>query len=534
MLASLIVNLFILRDQEKAQSLQPHHERSPLHALTPLIKTMPSPFWSTLLTKKSIESLQRELIADGSPTLDRSLGLVTLVSLGLGAIIGAGIFVITGQVAANHTGPSIVLSLILAASGCACVGLCYAEFASLIPVTGSAYTYAYATLGEIFAWIIGWDLVLEYLFSASTVAVGWSGYLVSLLRDVGIQLPSALSQPLNIPAMVVVALTTSLLVLGIRKVGQVNTILVAIKVIVILLFIAFGLFYINQENWFPFIPPNSGEFGVFGWSGVLRGSGIIFFAYIGFDALANATQEAEDPQRTIPIAIMVSLLISTLLYVSVSLVLLGIVSYSELNVPDPIAVAVNAMGTRLQWFRPLIKLTAIAGLSSVVLVTLMAQSRVLYSMAMDGLLPPVLAQIHPQFKTPYLASMSAGAIALVLAGCLPLEVLGNLVSIGTLFAFTIMSIAVLILRHNQPDLERRFRVPFMPWIPLFGAVTSIVQMLSFSLNNWLRLLGWLAIGLLIYFAYGRSRSVIHEQNQPLVSSSVKNTDPEQLKEQNII
>lgn len=260
---------------------------------------------------------------------------------------------------------------------------------------------------------------------------------------------------------------------------------------------------------------------MFGWSGVLRGSGMIFFAYIGFDALANATQEAQEPQRTIPIAIMVSLLISTLLYISVSLVLLGIVPYAELSVPDPIAVAVNAMGNGLRWFRPLIKLTAIAGLSSVVLVTLMAQSRVLYSMAMDGLLPSALAQIHPQFKTPYLASISAGAIAMMLAGCLPLEVLGNLVSIGTLLAFTIMSIAVLILRHNQPDLERPFRVPFMPWIPLLGAVTSIVQMLSFSLNNWLRLLGWLAIGLLIYVTYGRRRSKAHGQNQLLSSSPVE-------------
>lgn len=482
---------------------------------------MPSPSWNTLLTKKSIESLQREAIADGSPTLDRSLGLVTLVGLGIGVIIGAGIFVITGLVAANHTGPSIVLSLILAALGCACVGLCYAEFASLIPVTGSAYTYAYVTLGEIFAWIIGWDLVLEYLFSASTVAVGWSGYLVSLLRDVGIQLPSALSQPpCNVPAMVVVALTTGLLVVGIRQVGQVNIILVAIKVIAILFFIAFGLSRIDPQNWFPFIPPNSGEFGVFGWSGVLRGSGMIFFAYIGFDALANATQEAQEPQRTIPIAMMVSLLISTLLYVSVSLVMVGIVPYADLNVPDPIAVTVNAMGAEFQWFRPLIKLAAITGLSSVVLVNLMAQARLLHRMATDGLLPPALAQIHPQFKTPYLATIGSGAIAMVLAGCLPIEVLGNLVSIGTLLAFTIVSIAVLILRHNQPELQRSFRVPFMPWIPLLGAVTSIVQMLSFSLNNWLRLLGWLAIGLLIYVTYGRSRSKAHGQNQPLSSNLV--------------
>lgn len=260
--------------------------------------------------------------------------------------------------------------------------------------------------------------MLEYLFSASTVAVVWSGYLVSLLQDVSIQLPAALSQPpCNVPAMVVVALTTGLLVVGIRQVGQVNTILVAIKVIIILLFIVFGLSYINPQNLFPLIPPNSGEFGVFGWSGVLRGSGMIFFAYIGFDALSNATQEAKEPQRTIPIAMMAALLISTLLYVSVSLVMVGIVPYVELNVPDPIAVAVNAMGAKLQWFRPLVKLTAIAGLSSVVLVDLMAQSRVLYSMATDGLLPPALAQIHPQFKTPYLATIGSGVIAMVLAGC---------------------------------------------------------------------------------------------------------------------
>jgi len=463
--------------------------------------------WKTLFTKKSIESLQQSVAVTDATTLERSLGLVTLVSLGIGAIIGAGIFVITGQVAANHTGPSIIISLILAALGCACVGLCYAEFAALIPVAGSAYTYAYATLGEIFAWIIGWDLVLEYLFSTSTIAVGWSGYFVSLLQDMGIQLPAALTQPpWNLPAMGIVALITVLLVVGIRKSSQANTVLVVVKVLAILCFIIFGLFFINQQNWTPFIPPNTGEFGAFGWSGVLRGSAMVFFAYIGFDALANVTQEAREPQRTIPQAMLIALLIATVLYICVSLVMVGIIPYHQLNVPDPIAVAVNAMGSGFRWFRPVVKLAALAGLSSVVLVHLLAQTRILYTMAMDGLLPLALTQVHPQYKTPYLATVGAGAVALIFAGCLPIEVLANLVSIGTLLAFAMVSIAVLVLRWAQPDLERPFRVPLMPWIPLLGAVTSIAQMLSFSPENWLRLLGWMAVGLLIYFIYGRRES----------------------------
>ena len=478
------------------------------------MKTTPSLALKTLLAKKSIQALQQETSADGAVSLDRSLGLFSLVGLGIGVIIGAGIFVITGQVAANHTGPAIFLSLLLAAVGCACVGLCYAEFASLIPVAGSAYIYAYATLGEIFAWIIGWDLVLEYLFSAATVAVGWSGYFVSLLADVGIHLPVVVTQaPCNLPAVVILALITGLLLVGIRKSSQANTVLVIVKVIAILLFIGFGVFFIDQQNWVPLIPPNSGEFGVFGWSGVLRGSAMIFFAYIGFDALANVTQEAKQPQRTIPIAMMTALLIATLLYIGVSLIMLGIVPYAELSVPDPIAIAVNAMGARFWWFRPVIKLAALAGLSSVVLVNLMAQARILYSMAADGLLPLALAQVHPTFKTPCLATIGSGMIAMALAGYLPIEVLANLVSIGTLLAFAMVSVAVLLLRWRQPDLARPFRVPFMPWIPLVGAVTSIAQMLSFSLNNWLRLLGWLLIGLLIYFFYGQSRSRMHEHPQ---------------------
>lgn len=463
--------------------------------------------WKTLFTKKSIESLQQAAAVENSTTLERSLGLFALVSLGIGAIIGAGIFVITGQVAANHTGPSIIISLILAALGCACVGLCYAEFAAIIPVAGSAYTYAYATLGELFAWVIGWDLVLEYLFSTSTIAVGWSGYLVSLLRDVGIQLPPAFTQPpFNVPAMGIVAFITILLVLGIRKSSQANTVLVIVKVLAILCFIGFGLFFINHQNWTPFIPPNTGEFGVFGWSGVLRGSAMVFFAYIGFDALANVTQEAREPQRTIPQAMLIALLIATVLYISVSLVMVGIIPYQQLNVPDPIAVAVNAMGEGFRWFRPVVKLAALAGLSSVILVHLLAQTRILYTMAVDGLLPASLTQLHPQYKTPYLATVGSGIVAMGLAGGLPIEVLANLVSIGTLLAFTIVSVAVLILRWVEPELERPFQVPLMPWIPLLGALTSIAQMLSFSLGNWLRLLGWLAIGLLIYFIYGRRKS----------------------------
>ncbi|MBW4666627.1 MAG: amino acid permease [Cyanomargarita calcarea GSE-NOS-MK-12-04C] len=467
-----------------------------------------------MFAKKSVELLQQDASEFNTPSLERSLGLFALIALGIGSIVGVGIFVITGQVAANYTGPSIVLSFVLAALGCACVGLCYAEFASLIPVAGSAYTYAYATLGELLAWIVGWDLALEYLLSASTVSVGWSGYLVSLLHDVGITLPPKLSQaPCNLPAMGLVGLMTGLLVMGIRKSTQFNNIIVVVKLVAIFLFIGFGIFCISPQNWLPFIPENTGEFGVFGWSGVVRGSGIIFFAYIGFDALATVTQEAYKPQRDIPIAMLVSLLISTILYIGVALVLTGIVPYKLLNVPDPIAVGVNAMGIRFVWLRLVVKIAAIAGLSSVVLVSLMAQARVLYSMGKDGLLPALFTQVHPQFKTPYVATIISGAIAMVLAGVLPLEVLAELVSIGTLLAFLIVVIAVLVLRHTQPDLHRPFRTPFAPWIPLLGALISGGQMLSFSLNSWLRLLGWLLIGLIIYFAYGRTQSVLYRTNK---------------------
>ncbi len=483
-------------------------------------------------TTKSVDELIRE--AATSQELRRELGPLNLVALGIGAIIGAGIFVLTGQAAAQYAGPAIALSFVLSGLGCVFAALCYAEFASLIPIAGSAYTYAYATLGQFFAWIIGWDLLLEYLFGASTVAVGWSGYVVSWLADIGIHVPKELaSAPLafdpkthswattgavfNLPAALIIAVLTTLLVLGIRESATVNNIIVFVKVGVILLFITFGAAYVNVANWIPFIPENTGQFGHYGWSGILRGAGVIFFAYIGFDAVSTAAQEARNPQRDMPIGIIGSLLISTLLYILVALVMTGVVHYSKLGVPDPMAVAVNAMqsaeGEPLYWLRHIVKLGAIAGLTSVILVLLLGQPRILYTMAKDGLLPQFFAAVHPKFRTPARATLLTGSIAAVIAGLFPIGILGELVSIGTLLAFTIVCIAVIVLRYERPDLPRPFRVPWMPVIPILGALVSLVQMLSLPLDTWIRLLGWMALGLLIYAVYGRRHSVVGQQTQ---------------------
>lgn len=462
---------------------------------------------SGLFTKKSVDSLVKDASIDNSEGLDRALGLTNLTALGIGGIIGAGIFVLTGQAAANFAGPAIALSFILAAIGCALCGLCYAEFASMIPIAGSAYTYAYATLGELIAWIIGWDLILEYIFCAATVAVGWSGYLVSLLQDVGITIPPELANPpLNLPAMFIIAMMTILQVIGLRQSTRVNNIIVVIKTLVILLFLFSGVAYINQQNWLPFLPENTGEFGNFGWSGVLRGAGVVFFTYIGFDAISCAAQEARNPQKDMPIAIMGSLLIATVLYIAVALVLTGIVPYQQLNVPDPIAVGINAVGEKLNWLKPIVKIGAIAGMSSVIVVFLLGQSRVFYAMANDGLLPPIFAAIHPKFRTPHIATIVSGIIAMLLAGLLPISVLGQLVSIGTLLAFLIVCIAVAVLRSTRPDLPRPFKTPLVPLVPILGASISAVQMFSLPLDTWLRLIAWLAVGLLIYFTYGRKHS----------------------------
>ena len=475
-----------------------------------------------LLVRKPMDRLMKE--ASGTRELKRVLGPLNLTTLGIGAIIGAGIFVLTGQAAAQYAGPAIVLSFLISGFGAAMAALCYAEFASTVPISGSAYTYAYATLGELFAWIIGWDLMLEYLFGASTVAVGWSGYVVSFFQDFGITIPSYLSSAplthdpvlgwqttgalLNIPAMFIVAVMTVLLVIGIKESAVFNNIIVIVKLSVLLLFITFGIAYIKTGNWFPFIPPNTGDFGHYGLSGILRGAGVIFFAYFGFDAISTAAQEARNPKKDMPIGILASLAISTVLYIIVSLVLTGLVKYDQLLVPDPIAVAVNAAGPGLFWLRPFIKIGAIAGLSSVVLVLLLSQPRIFYTMAKDGLLPGIFSSVHPKFKTPYITTILTGIVAMIVAGLFPIETLGALVSIGTLLAFAIVCLSVLVLRHTQPDLPRPFKTPFVPWVPVLGALFSFAQMISLPVDTWLRLLIWMGIGLVIYFSYSRRHSKV--------------------------
>lgn len=473
------------------------------------------------------KDIERIMETDKERPLKRVLGPINLTLIGIGGIIGAGIFVLTGQAAAMYAGPAIVISFIISAIGCAFAGLCYSEFASMIPIAGSAYTYSYATMGELFAWIIGWDLILEYLFGASAVAVGWSGYVVSFLKDFGIEIPTYLtSAPLvytssgwqstgaiiNLPAVLIIAVVTGILVIGIKESANFNNIVVFIKIMVIILFIVFGAAYINKDNWVPFVPSNEGEFGKYGISGILRGAGVIFFAYIGFDAVSTAAQEAKNPQKDMPIGILLSLFISTLLYIAVALILTGIVNYKELNVPDPIATGINAAGEGLKWLRPFIKLGAIAGLSSVILVLILGQPRIFYAMANDGLLPNLFAKVHPRFKTPYITTIITGIIASILAGFFPISILGEMVSIGTLFAFTLVCIGIIILRKTDPDRPRVFKTPLVPYVPLLGAGISMLQMFSLPKPTWLRLLLWLIIGLILYFSYGLKHSKLRKNN----------------------
>lgn len=473
------------------------------------------------MIRKTIEQLQKEP-EDGHGQLHRVLTPGGLVALGIGGIIGAGIFVLTGQAAAQYAGPAIVISFIISGIACVFAGLCYAELASMIPVAGSAYTYSYATLGEFFAWIIGWDLILEYLFGASTVAVGWSGYVVSFLKDYGVAIPSYLSSApfvhdpkigwratgavVNLPAVLIVAAVTALLFKGIRESALFNNAIVILKLTVLVLFVVFGIYYVTPSNWSPFIPPNTGEYGYFGWSGILRGSGVVFFAYIGFDAVSTAAQEAKNPRRDMPIGILGSLVASTILYVIVALVLTGIVKFTNLNVPDPIAVGINAAGPGLLWLKSLVKIGAIAGLSSVILVLLMGQSRVFFSMASDGLLPERFSVVHRKFRTPYRTTLVAGVFAAIIAGLFPIGLLGELVSIGTLLAFAIVCIGVIALRYARPEVPRHFKTPFVPLVPILGALTALVQMVSLPLDTIYRLIIWMAIGFVIYFSYGIKHS----------------------------
>ena len=478
-----------------------------------------------LWSKKSIPLLQAEASesGEGHVTLRRSLGALNLVMLGIGAIIGAGIFVLTGTAAAQYAGPAVVLSFVLAGLGCLFAGLCYAEFASMIPIAGSAYTYGYATLGEFVAWIIGWDLILEYLFGASTVAVGWSGYFTAFLAELGINLPAALTNsPLqyqegvgftptgatvNLPAILLIGLMTTLLVIGIRESARFNNIIVFVKVAIVFLVIGFGFMFVNQDNWQPFIPEATGP-GHYGWSGIVRAAGVVFFAYIGFDAVSTAAQEAKNPQRDMPIGILGSLAICTVLYILLALVMTGLAHYTELNVPHPVFVAVDKAGPGLAWLKPIINIGAIAGLASVVLVMLMGQPRIFYSMSRDGLLPPVFGKVHRRFQTPYVTTILTGVVAGVVAGLFPIGLLGELVSIGTLFAFVIVCAGILVLRYKSPSLPRPFRTPLVPVVPILGILICGYLMFGLPRATWERLIIWMAIGLAIYFLYGRSHSRI--------------------------
>jgi APA family basic amino acid/polyamine antiporter len=473
----------------------------------------------SLFATKSVKHILAES-ASGPHQLKRTLGAGQLVALGIGAIIGAGLFSLTGVAAAQNSGPAVALSMVIAAIGCAFAGLCYSEFSCMIPVAGSAYTYAYATLGEWIAWIIGWDLVIEYAIGSATVSISWSAYVVSLLHTFGINLPAqwiagpfeAVELPggamvqgyANIPAVIVVFLVSVLLMIGMKESARTNAVIVVIKLAVVLVFIGVGWSYINPANYHPFVPANTGQFGSFGFSGLMMGAGTIFFAYIGFDAVSTAAQECKNPQRDMPIGIIGSLAVCTVLYILFALVLTGMVHYSKLGVAAPVALAIDK--TPYVWMNTLVKFGIICGYTSVILVMLMGQSRVFYSMSRDGLVPKIFSEIHPKLQTPWRSNMLFFFFVAPFSAFLPLSVVGHMTSIGTLFAFVIVCAGVWVMRVREPGQERPFRTPWVPLVPILGIVVNFALMYSLGGSNWLRLIVWLAIGQVIYFAYGRKHS----------------------------
>jgi APA family basic amino acid/polyamine antiporter len=473
----------------------------------------------SVFTRKPVADI---IAAEGGAfkSLSKVLGPFSITAMGVGAIIGAGIFVLTGTAAALYAGPALTISFVLAAIACGLVGLCYAELSTLLPVQGSTYTYTYATLGELAAWMIGWDLILEYSMGVAVVACGWSAYFNSLLVQMGMGLPPELlaatgaaivkadgspgTAVAHVPAAAIVLVLTGLLIAGTRESVKLNNVMVAVKLVVVLAFVLVGAAYVNTANWQPYIPPNSGEFGHYGLSGILRGASIVFFAYIGFDAVSNCAQEARQPQRDMPIGILGSLGISTVLYIAVAAVLTGLVPYPRLNVADPVVEGARTIG--LPWLSLLIEVGALLGLTTVILVLLYGQSRIFATIANDGLLPPVFARIHPRFGTPWISQLVIGIAVAVVAATRPIDVLSRLVGAGTLFAFVLVCIAVIYLRRAEPELPRPFRTPYVPWLPLAGIVACLGLLAGLGVYTWIRLGIWIAAGLVIYFVYGRFQS----------------------------
>ncbi|WP_300576823.1 amino acid permease [Phenylobacterium sp.] len=484
-----------------------------------------------IFAKKPIEVLLAQAAEQGEHTLKRSLGPVSLTALGIGSVIGAGIFVLTGQAAEAHAGPAITLSFIIAGLVCALAALCYAELASTIPVAGSAYTYAYATVGEFFAWIIAWDLIVEYLFAGATVAVGWSGYFVGMMADFGVIIPAAWSQApylvndahqlvatgaiLNVPAMAIIAITAAVLIAGITESALFNNAIVLLKVSVVLLVIVFGFLYVNPANWQPFIPepatdPVTGA-SKYGLGGIFAAAGVIFFAYIGFETISTAAQETKNPQRTLPIGILASLGICTGLYILMSLVITGLAPYTMLNVPAPVYVAVDNVGPQLAWLKPVVTIGATVGLASTIMALLYGQSRIFYAMSRDGLLPPIFSRVHPKRRTPWAGTALTAIFAGLMAGLFPIGLLGELVSVGTLLAFSMICGAVLYLRITRPDLPRAFKTPLVWLVAPGGMLACLYLISSLPAATFVRLVVWLAIGIAVYFGYAYWHSRYHER-----------------------